>query len=64
MTLVALVQPDPPHKHPVVHDLVSIDLKFTKDQIMNVCHLINLASLLSPLAEMIKSPDEFLTERR
>jgi len=64
MTLVALIQPDSPHRHPVVHDLISVDLKFMKDRISNVCHLINVASLMGPLAGMIKSPDEFLTATR
>jgi hypothetical protein len=55
---------DSPHRYPVVHDLVSVDLKFTKDRISNVCRLINLAGLLDPLAGLIKSPDEFLTTTR
>lgn len=61
MTLVALVRPDPPCRHPVVRDLVTVNLRLTKDRISNVCHLINLASLLAPLAGMIQFPPEFLT---
>jgi len=65
MTLCALIRPVSTSRGPVVHDLVTVDLQFTKDRISNVRHLINLASLLAPLAEMISSSmPEFLTITR
>jgi hypothetical protein len=61
MTLCALIRPVSTDRRPVVYDLVTVELQFTKDRISNVRHLINLASLLAPLAEMIPSSmPEFL----
>ncbi|CAA7260625.1 unnamed protein product [Cyclocybe aegerita] len=56
MTLVAITPP-PVGKlgMPIVHDLVTVDLSSTKGRIDNIRHLINLASLLKPLADMINS---------
>jgi len=65
MTLCALVRPNSPDQRPVVHDLVTVNLQLTKDRISNVRHLINLASLLAPLAVMIQSSiPEFLSVTR
>jgi len=65
MTLCALIRPVSTSRRPVVHDLVTVDLQLTKDRISNVRHLINLASLLAPLAEIIPSSmPEFLTIMR
>lgn len=61
MTLCALIRPVSTGQRSVVHDLVTVDLQLTKDRISNVLHLINLASLLEPLAAMIpSSTPEFL----
>ena len=61
MTLCALISPVSTGRRSVVHDLVTVDLQLTKDRISNVLHLINLASLLAPLAAMIpSSAPEFL----
>jgi hypothetical protein len=65
MTLCALIRPVSTGRRPVVHDLVTVDLQLTKDRISNVRHLINLASLLAPLAAMIPSSmPEFLSITR
>ncbi|KAJ3493793.1 hypothetical protein NLJ89_g10936 [Agrocybe chaxingu] len=56
MTLVAITPPPVGKlRMPVVHDLVTVDLSLTKGRIDNIRHLINLASLLKPLADMITS---------
>ena len=66
MTLCALIRPVSRDQRPVVHDLVTVELQLTKDRILNVRHLINLASLLAPLAAMIpeSSTPEFLSITR
>jgi len=61
MTLCAPIGPVSTGQRPVVHDLATVELQFTKDRISNVRHLINLASLLVPLAAIIPSSmPEFL----
>jgi len=65
MTLCALIRPVSTGRRPVVYDLVTVKLQLTKDRISIVRHLINLASLLVPLAEMIPSSmPEFLSITR
>lgn len=62
MTLCALIRPVSTGQRPAVRDLVTVELQLTKDRISNVRHLINLTSLLAPLAAMIPSSmPEFLS---
>jgi hypothetical protein len=56
MTLVAITAPDSPGGTPKVHDLISLDLRWRKDRIANIRHLINLSAILARLPELVQFP--------
>lgn len=57
LTLVAISPPPPGQPLPVVHDIVSADLRFRAQRIKNICRLVNLATLIKPLADLVHPPD-------
>jgi len=63
MTLAAITAPTAAIRHtPAVHDLISIDLRFRKNRIANIRHLINLSTILPRLADLVRCPvDDFRT---
>ncbi|KDR72787.1 hypothetical protein GALMADRAFT_252049 [Galerina marginata CBS 339.88] len=60
MTLAAITPPDSQGGKPKVHDLISLDLRWKKDRIANIRHLINLSTILPQLTELVRFPvDDF-----
>jgi hypothetical protein len=43
--------------HPVVHDIVSADLRIRRDRIKNIIRMINLSGLLRILADLVRPSD-------
>ena len=66
MTLAAITAPTgATRRKPAVHDLISIDLSLRKNRIANICHLINLSTILPRLTDLVRSPvDDFRTFTR
>jgi len=53
-----VISPPPQgQSRPVVHDIVSVDLRLKADRIKNICRLINLAGLFELLATLVRPPD-------
>ena len=60
MTLCAITEPDVPGGKARVLDIITVDLRFRKDRIANICHLINLSPLFPILAGLVPfSANEF-----
>lgn len=57
LTLVAISPPSKPRGRPVVHDIVSANLKLRKDRIKNICRLINLSGFFQALADLVRPSD-------
>ncbi|KAI6145599.1 hypothetical protein BKA82DRAFT_995780 [Pisolithus tinctorius] len=60
MTLTAIIAPRAPENKIRLHDIITVDLKYTRDRIANIRHLINLSSVLLLLGNLVSSPvDDF-----
>ena len=59
MTLCAILEPDRPRSKARIFDIVMVDLRFRKNRIANIRHLINLSSLFPILAGLVSSLNEF-----
>ena len=53
LTLVVISAPLRSGGNPIVHDIVSADLKFKQDQIKSICRLINLFGFLKILPNLV-----------
>ena len=53
MTVAAIIAPNPKGSKPKIHDLIRLDLRWRKDRIANIRHLINLSSLLPQLTDLV-----------
>ena len=53
MTLCAITEPGVPGGKARIFDIITVNLRFRKDRIANICHLINLFPLFPILAGLV-----------
>ena len=59
MALVAITAPDSQGGKPKVHDLITLNLKWRKDRIANIHHILNLSIILPKLVEFVCGVDDY-----